>query len=53
MAKSALTTPKKQYSVAALARKHRLIAADARAVLQQAGNSRELADRLAEAEKRR
>ena len=48
-----LVASKQQYEVAYFARKHRLTAADARAILQQAGRSREKANQLAEAGKRR
>ena len=42
-----------QYEVAYFAKKHRMSAADARAILQQAGRSREKANELAEASKKR
>ena len=42
-----------QYEVAYFVRKHRMTAADARAILQQAGRSREKANELAENAKRR
>lgn len=48
--KKPLPSPK-QYTAAALAKRHRLRLADARAVLQKAGWSRERADELAAAEK--
>ena len=48
-----LVAASQQYEVAYFARKHRLTAADARAVLKQAGRSREKANELAEATKKR
>ena len=48
-----LVASKQQYEVAYFAKKHRISAADARAILQQAGRSREKANELAEASKKR
>jgi hypothetical protein len=48
-----LVASKQQYEVSYFAKKHRLTAADARAILQQAGRSREKANALAEAQKKR
>ena len=42
-----------QYEVSYFARKHRISAADAREILQKAGRSRDKANALAEAEKKR
>lgn len=42
-----LVASKQQYEVGYFARKHRISAADARAILQQAGRSREKANELA------
>lgn len=46
-----LVAKSQQYEVAYFARKHRISAADARAILQQAGRSREKANELAEADR--
>jgi hypothetical protein len=48
-----LVAKTQQYEVEYFARKHRLAAADARAILQQAGRSRVKANELADAGKRR
>ena len=48
-----LVARSQQYEVAYFARKHRITAADARAIIQQAGRSREKANELAEAGKKR
>jgi len=48
-----LVAKSQQYEVAYFARKHRMTAADARAILQEAGRSREKANELAEARRRR
>lgn len=48
-----LVAKSQQYEVAYFARKHGISAADARAILQQAGRSREKANELAEQQKRR
>jgi hypothetical protein len=48
-----LIAKSQQYEVTYFARKHRLTAADARAILQRAGRSREKANELAEASKKR
>jgi hypothetical protein len=42
-----------QYEVSYFARKHRISAADARAILQDAGRSRQKANQMAEAGKKR
>lgn len=42
-----------QYEVSYFAKKHRLSAADARAILQEAGRSREKANALADERKKR
>jgi hypothetical protein len=47
-----LVAQSQQYEVAYFARKHRLSAADARAILQRAGRSRDKANELADKEKR-
>ncbi len=47
-----LVAKSQQYEVAYFARKHRITAADARAILQQAGRSRDKANELAEASKK-
>lgn len=48
-----LVASKQQYEVAYFAHKHRISAADAREILQKAGRSREKANELAEASKKR
>ena len=48
-----LVAKSQQDQVAYFARKHRMSAADARAILQQAGRSREKANAMAEQDKRR
>lgn len=48
-----LVAASEQYEVTYFARKHRISAADARAIIQQAGRSREKANELAEAEKKK
>lgn len=48
-----LVAAKQQYEVSYFARKHRISAADARGILQRAGRSRDKANELAAAEKRR
>jgi hypothetical protein len=48
-----LVAKSQQYEVAYFAKKHRISAADARAILQQAGRSREKANQLAENGKKR
>ena len=47
-----LVAKTQQYEVSYFARKHRITAADARAILQQAGRSRESANELAESSKK-
>jgi hypothetical protein len=48
-----LVASRQQYEVSYFARKHRISAADAREILQRAGRSREKANELAEASKKR
>lgn len=48
-----LVAKTQQYEIAYFARKHGISAADARSVLQRAGRSREKANELAQAEKKR
>lgn len=48
-----LVAASQQYEVAYFARKHRISAADAREILQKAGRSRQKANELAEAGKKR
>jgi hypothetical protein len=48
-----LVASKEQYEVKYFASKHRISAADARAILQRAGRSREKANELADSEKRK
>lgn len=48
-----LVASEQQYEVAYFAKKHRISAAEAREVLQQAGRSRQKANELAEAGKRK
>lgn len=48
-----LVAKSQQYEVAYFAKKHRITAADARAILQEAGRSREKANELADAGKKR
>lgn len=47
-----LVAKEQQYEVSYFARKHRITAADARAILQRAGRSREKANELATADRR-
>jgi hypothetical protein len=47
-----LVAETEQYEVKYFAKKHRLSMADARAILQQAGRSRDKANELAEAQKK-
>lgn len=47
-----LVASEQQYEVSYFARKHRITAADARAILQRAGRSREKANELAEKERK-
>ena len=47
-----LVAKSQQYEVAYFARKHRLTAAEARAILQKAGRSREKANELVQKERR-
>ncbi|RYE08273.1 MAG: DUF3606 domain-containing protein [Hyphomicrobiales bacterium] len=48
-----LVAAEQQYEVVYFAKKHRITAADARGILQRAGRSREKANALAEADKKK